>query len=54
MIVQEKYDLAKLLQEIEEDEEEQTKDHTQEKNIPQDTITELMLANLWKKKNTIT
>jgi hypothetical protein len=54
MIVQEKYDLAKLLQEIEEDEEEQTRDLTQEKDIPQDTITELMLASLWKKKNNIT
>ncbi len=49
MMPREKPDLEKLLQEIEEDEEEQARDLTQEKNIPQDTITELMLANLRKK-----
>lgn len=54
MILQEKFDLAKLLEEIDDDEQEQVKDLTQEKDIPQDTITELMLAHLRKKKNTTT
>ncbi|MFZ2632442.1 MAG: hypothetical protein WA081_23820 [Desulfosalsimonadaceae bacterium] len=54
MILQEKFDLTKLLAEIEDDEQEQAKDLTQEKDIPQDTITELMLAHLRKKKNNIT
>ena len=46
--------MAKLLEEIEDDEQEQAKDLTQEKDIPQDTITELMLAHLKKKKNNTT
>ena len=54
MMHKEKFDLAKLLKEIDDDEEEQVKDFSQEKNIPQDTITELMLAHLKKKKHNIT
>ena len=46
-----KYNLAEMLKEIEDDIFEQKKDVSQEKNIPQETITELMLANLKKKKN---
>lgn len=51
MMLKEKFDLIKLLQEIDDDEQEQAKDLTQEKDIPQDTITELMLAHLRKKKS---
>jgi len=51
MQTKEKYNLADMLREIEDDELEQKKDVSQEKNIPQETITELMLANLKKKKN---
>ena len=54
MMLREKFDLTALLQEIDDDEQEQAKDLTQEKDIPQDTITELMLAHLRKKKNNIT
>ena len=54
MMLREKFDLVKLLEEIEDDEQEQAKDLTQEKDIPQDTITELMLTHLKKKKNNIT
>ena len=50
MMLREKFDLAKLLEEINNDEEEQAKDLSQEKNISQDAITELMLAHLRKKK----
>jgi len=47
----EKYNLADMLNEIEDDIHERKKDISQEKNIPQATITELMLANLKTKKN---
>jgi hypothetical protein len=47
----EKYNLAVMLNEIEDDMLERKKDVSQEKNIPQETITELMLANLKTKKN---
>jgi len=50
MIRRKKYDLAKMLEEIEEDSNEQVQDLTQEKNIPQDIITERMLENLRQKK----
>ncbi len=50
MIPKEKYNLADILQEIDDDLHEQKKDVSQEKNIPQETITELMIANLKKKK----
>ena len=45
-----KYKLADMLAEIDEDLDEQKKDLSQEKNIPQETITELMIANLKKKR----
>ncbi len=51
MHLKEKYNLADMLNEIEDDVLERKKDVSQEKNIPQATITELMLANLKKKKN---
>jgi len=54
MMLREKFDLAKLLEEIDDDEQEQAKDLTQEKDIHQDTITELMLAHLRKKRNNTT
>lgn len=54
MISKEKYNLADMLREIEDDIHEQKKDLSQEKNIPQETITELMIANLKKKKNKTT
>ena len=41
-----KYDLARLLEEIEEDMNYQSEDLSQEKNIPQAAITELMMASL--------
>jgi hypothetical protein len=50
MIPKEKYDLAKMLDEIDNDIHEQAKDLSQLKNIPQDVITNLMLDNLKKKK----
>jgi len=50
----EKYNLEDMLDEIENDIFEQKKDISQEKNIPQETITELMLANLKTKKNKTT
>ena len=53
MQTQEKYNLAEMLKEIDDDMHEQKKDLRQEKNIPQETITELMLANLSKKKNRV-
>lgn len=54
MTPKEKYNLADMLKEIEDDIHEQKKDLSQEKNIPQETITELMIANLKKKKNNTT
>jgi hypothetical protein len=50
MISKEKYDLAKMLAEIDDDIHEQAKDLSQLKDIPQDVITNLMLDNLRKKK----
>jgi len=50
MIFKEKYDLNQMLAEIENDINEQEKDESQQKNIPQETITELMINNLKKKK----
>ena len=46
----EKYNLTELLKEMDDDMHEQKKDLSQEKNIPQKTITELMMAKLKKKK----
>jgi hypothetical protein len=51
MTPKEKYDLAKMLAEIEDDIHEQANDFSQLKDIPQDVITSLMLDNLKKKKN---
>lgn len=45
----EKYNLAEMLKEIDDDVHEQKKDLSQGKNIPQRTITELMISNLLKK-----
>ncbi|MCD6585678.1 MAG: hypothetical protein J7K96_07960 [Desulfobacteraceae bacterium] len=45
-----KYNLADMLKEIDDDIHEQKKDRSQEKNIPQETITELMITNLKQKK----
>ena len=50
MILKEKYNLSQMLGEIEDDVNEQEKDVSQQKNIPQETITELMLNNLKQKK----
>ena len=50
MMFKEKYNLSDMLKEIEEDLLEQEQDVRQKKNIPQETITELMLANLKQKK----
>jgi hypothetical protein len=50
METNEKYNLAEMLREIDDDMHEQEKDLSQGKNIPQETITELMIANLSKKK----
>ncbi len=44
-----KYDLFEMLAEIEADINEEPKDLSQEKDIPQEIITDLMLANLKKK-----
>lgn len=52
MMPDEKYDLAKMLAEIEDDMLEQTMDLSQLKCISQDVITSLMLDNLRKKKKT--
>ena len=50
----EKYNLAEMLTEIEDDIHEQAKDLSQQKDIPQEIITSLMLENLrTKKKNLI-
>jgi hypothetical protein len=51
MRLKDKYNLKDMLKEIEDDVIERKKDVSQEKNIPQTTITELMLANLKAKKN---
>jgi hypothetical protein len=52
MIAKERYDLAKMLADIDDDIHEQAKDLSQFKDIPQDVITNLMLENLKKKKKT--
>jgi len=54
MKFEQKYNLAEMLKEIDDDMHEQKKDLSQEKDISQETITELMLANLSKKKNRTT
>ena len=50
IIPKEKHDLSQMLAEIEDDINEQEKDESQKKNIPQKTITELMINNLKQKK----
>ena len=50
MKFEQKYNLSEMLKEIDDDMHEQKKDLSQEKNISQETITELMLANLSQKK----
>lgn len=50
MTFEEKYPLADMLEEIEDDITEQKKDLRQEKNISQETITELMLTHLTQNK----
>ena len=50
MILKEKYNLSQMLAEIEDDANEQDKDLSQQNNIPQKTITELMINNLKQKK----
>ncbi|MCU0597895.1 MAG: hypothetical protein MUE70_01395 [Desulfobacterales bacterium] len=52
MMPDEKYDLARMLAEIEDDILDQTADVRQLKGISQDVITNLMLDNLKKKKKT--
>ena len=50
----EKYNLAEMLTEIEDDIHEQAKDLSQQKDIPQEIITSLMLENLRTKKTNLT
>ena len=50
----EKYNLAEMLTEIEDDIHEQAKDLSQQKDIPQEVITSLMLENLKTKKTKLT
>jgi cob(I)alamin adenosyltransferase len=50
----EKYNLAEMLTEIEDDIHEQAKDLSQQKDIPQEIITSLMLENLKTKKKNLT
>jgi hypothetical protein len=50
MIPKEKYDLKKMLAEINEDILEQANDFSQTKDIPQHAITQMILDNLKKKK----
>ncbi len=50
MSIPEKYDLSEMLAEIEQDINEEPKDLSQEKDIPQEIITDLMLANLKKER----
>jgi len=45
-----KYDLSKMMAEIEDDIQDQAEDFLQYKDIPQDIITELMIENLKKNK----
>ncbi len=46
----EKYDLAKLMAEIEEDEAHAARDIEQQTDIPQSVITELMMEKFKQKK----
>ena len=46
----EKFDITKLYKEIKEDINHQQPDEGQKKNIPQETITELMVENLKRKQ----
>ncbi|MDZ7833841.1 MAG: hypothetical protein U5L07_19030 [Desulfobacterales bacterium] len=48
--VMEKYDLKKMRKEISEDINHQHPDERQDKNISQQTITELMIENLKRKQ----
>lgn len=50
----EKYNLAEMLTEIEDDIHEQAKDLSQQKDIPQEIITSLMLENLRTKNTNLT
>lgn len=50
MILKEKYNLAEMLAEIDDEINEQAKDISQVKDIPQDVITNLMIENLKKKR----
>ena len=50
MQTKKKYNLADMLAEIEDDIHEQAKDLSQQKDIPQEIITGLMLENLKQKK----
>ena len=50
MTPKEKYDLNKMLAEIDDDIHEQAGNLSQIKDIPQDVITNLMIENLKKKK----
>jgi hypothetical protein len=50
----EKYNLAEMLTEIEDDIHEQAKDLSQQKDIHQEIITSLMLENLKTKKTKLT
>lgn len=47
-----KYNLAEMLAEIDDDIHEQAKDLSQQKDIPQEIITSLVLENLKQKKRT--
>ena len=51
MQTQKKYPLEEMLADIEDDIHEQARDLSQQKDIPQNVITSLMLENL-KQKNT--
>ena len=50
MQTKQKYHLTEMLAEIEDDIHEQAKDLSQQKDIPQEVITSLMLENLNQKK----
>jgi|AntAceMinimDraft_17_1070374.scaffolds.fasta_scaffold259690_2 hypothetical protein len=54
MNLENKYKLADMLKEIDDDIHDQKKGLSQEKNIPQETITELMIANLKQKQKKAT
>lgn len=47
-----KYNLSEMLAEIDDDIHEQAKDLSQQKDIPQEIITSLVLENLKQKKRT--